>query len=152
MADLKISRYDPRKDKEGLEELIAAYDYRSIYPIQKDLFSKEIGKRVLDLKLRNSMVLAKEDEKIVGAGSFTTYDDYLGNTHCIVHDVAVRKEDSYKKGIEEAVLRELFKYIKSTMKIEKIELFFKKGDSNAQSLLLKLGIKPSDLIFYEHSI
>jgi L-amino acid N-acyltransferase YncA len=152
MADFKITRYDPRKDKADLEELVGEYEYRSIYPINIAKFSKEISQRVLDLKLRNSIVLAKEEEKIIGAGFFTIWTDFLGNTQCVVHDVVVRKADSFKKGIEEAILRELFKYIKQTMKIDKIGLFARKKDSNFQSILMKMKIKKSDLDFYEHSL
>lgn len=152
MGEIKLVRYDPRKDKEGLIALVSEFGYRSIYPINKESFDKEISKRVLDLKLRNSVILAKDDEKIMGAGFFTTYEDFLGNTHCLVHDVVVRKEDSFRKGIEEMIIRELFKYIKNTMKIDKVEMFFRQKDSNAQSILMKLAIKPSELVFYEHPI
>jgi ribosomal protein S18 acetylase RimI-like enzyme len=149
---MQVERYDPRKDKEELEALIKDFPYRSIYPIDLASFQKEIGKRVLDLKLRNSILLAKEDGKIIGAGFFTLWIDYLGNTQCTVHDVVVRKEDSFKKGIEEAILRELFKYIKNTMQISKVGLFARKNDSSFQSLMMKLQIKKSELDFYEHTL
>jgi hypothetical protein len=152
MSEIKIKRYDPRKDKDALEALVKDFDYRSNYPIVIEQFAKEIGQRVLDLKLRNSIVLATEGETIIGAGFFTIWNDYLGNQQCIVHDVVTRKEDSFKKGIEELILKELFKYIKSTMKIDKVGLFVKKNDSNFQSLLLKMQIKKSNLEFYEHNI
>jgi hypothetical protein len=150
MAEIKIKRYDPRKDKEALEALVKDFEYRSIYPIDIEQFAKEIGARVLDLKLRNSVVLATEEDQLVGAGFFTIWKDNLGNTQCYVHDVVTRKENSFKKGIEETVLRELFKYIKNTMKIDKVGFFVKKNDSNFQSLLMKMQIKKSDLDFYEH--
>jgi hypothetical protein len=149
---ITVERYDPRKDKEELDALIKDFSYRSIYPIDPASVQKEIAKRVLDLKLRNSILLAKEEGKIVGSGCFTLWVDYLGNTQCIVHDVVVRKEDSFKKGIEEAILRELFKYIKNTMQITKIGLFAKKNDSSFQSLMMKMAIKKSDLDFYEHTL
>jgi ribosomal protein S18 acetylase RimI-like enzyme len=152
MADLEIIRYDPRKDKEELEKLIKDFEYRSIYPINLENFQKEISKRVLDLKLRNSILLAKDGGKLIGAGFFTLWLDYLGNIQCYIHDLVVRKEDSFKRGIEEALLRELFKYIKSTLKIDKIGLFARRNDSNYQSLLMKMQIKKSDLDFYEHTL
>jgi hypothetical protein len=149
---IEITAYDPRADKEDLEALVNDFAYRSIAPIDIEKFSKETAKRVLDLKLRNAIRLAKEDGVLVGAGFFTIWIDNLGNTQCFVHDVVVRKEDSFKKGVEEAILRELFKYIKSTMKIDKIGLFAKKTDTNFKSLMLKLKIKASDLDFYEHTL
>jgi L-amino acid N-acyltransferase YncA len=152
MVDLEIARYDPRKDNKELEALVKDFEYRSLSPIDIEKFSKEIGKRVLDLKLRNSIVLAKENGKIIGAGFFTIWIDNLGNNQCIVHDVVVRKEDSFKKGIEEAILRELFKYIKNTLQIAKIGLYAKRNDSSFQSLLMKMQIKKSELDFYEHNL
>ena len=154
MGEIKLRRYDPRKDKEALESLVKDFDYRSIYPIKLEDFQKEVGQRVLDLKLRNSIVLAVEDpgDQLVGAGFFTIYRDYLGNFQCVVHDVVTRKENSFKKGIEEIILRELFKYIKNTLKIDKVGLFVKKNDTNYLSLLMKMQIKKSDLDFYEHTI
>ena len=149
---IEITAYDPRKDKDELEALIQDFEYRSIYPINIEKFSKETAKRVLDLKLRNAVKLAKIDGVIVGAGIFTIWYDYLGNTQCYIHDVVVRKEDSFKKGIEEAILRELFKYIKSTLKIDKVALFARKTDSNFQSLMLKLKIKKAELDFYEFTL
>lgn len=156
MSEIKIVRYDPRKDKEGLEALVKDFEYKSIYPIDIQKFSNEIDGRIKDLKLRNSMILAKmveeNEEKVVGAGFFTMMNDYLGNSHCFIHDVVVRKEDSFKKGIEELILRELFSYLKKTMKIDKIGLFIRRNDSNIQSLLMKLKIKKSELDFYEGEI
>ncbi len=152
MSEIKIVRYDPRKDKEDLEALIKEFEYRSIYPIDIQKFSSEIGNRVKDLKLRNSMILAKIEDKVVGAGFFTIVNDYLGNIHTTIHDVVVRKEDSFKKGIEELILRELFLYLKKTMKIDKIGIFIRRNDSNIQSLLMKLKIKKSELDYYEGEI
>jgi len=156
MSEIKIVRYDPRKDKEGLEALVKDFEYKSIYPIDIQKFSNEIDGRIKDLKLRNSMILAKSieenEEKVVGAGFFTMMNDYLGNSHCIIHDVVVRKESSFKMGIEELILRELFSYLKKTMKIDKIGLFIRRNDSNIQSLLMKLKIKKSELDYYEGEI
>ena len=152
MSEIKIVRYDPRKDKESLEALVSEFEYRSIYPIDIRKFSHEIENRVKDLKLRNSMILAKLEDEVVGAGFFTLMNDYLGNFHTIIHDVVVRKEDSFKKGIEESILRELFLYLKKTMKIDKIGIFIRRNDSNIQSLLMKLKIKKSELDYYEGEI
>ena len=153
MADIKIKRYNPRKDKEDLIDLVSDFEYRSLYPIDVKKFEKEIDDRVKDLKLRNSIVLAKEDGNLVGAGFFTIWSDYLGNDHCYVHNVVTRKEDSFKKGIEELLLKELFKYLKKTMKVEKVGLWAKKRDSNFQSVLMKMGIKKNrDLEYYEHDL
>ncbi len=148
MSEIKIVRYDPRKDKEALEALVKEFEYRNINPIDIQKFSIEIGNRVKDLKLRNSMILAKSDEKVVGAGFFTIMNDYLGISHTFVHDVVVRKEDSFKRGIEELILRELFSYLKKTMKIDKVGIFIRRKDSNIQSLLMKLKIKKSELDYY----
>ena len=47
--------------------------------------------------------MAKEDGKIVGWGTYTILRDYLGNDRTIIHQVLTKKEDSYKKGIEEMI-------------------------------------------------
>ncbi|WP_457558037.1 N-acetyltransferase family protein [Candidatus Harpocratesius sp.] len=150
MSEITITRYNPRKDKDELEQLLKDFEYR-IGKVDFDKFSKEIEERSKDLRLRNSMILAKEDGKIVGAGFFSIWNDYLGRQHCVLHDVIVRKEHSFKKGIEEKIMRELFNYLKKTMKIEKVSLYAKKkGDSNLLSVLMKLGIKKSEWDHYEH--
>ena len=120
--------------------------------LKKLTFKKEIEHRVLDLKLRNSIILAKEEGKIIGAGMFSPYNDDFGNPHCIVHQVLTYKEDAYKKGIEETVMRELFKYIKNTMNISQIEIVCDPKDSRFQSVLMKLGIKRSKLLLFEHNL
>ncbi len=153
MSKIKLTRYNPRKDKEDLISLVEDYDYRSIYPIDIKRFEKELDERVKDLKLRNSIILAKEEGELVGAGFFTIWKDYLGNEHCYVHNPVVRKENSFKKGIEEEILKELFKYLKKTMKVDKIGLWAKKRDGNYQSVLMKMGIKKNrDLDYYEHEL
>ena len=153
---LKLTRYNPRQDKADLEALVADFQYRlDLLGEKLDLtkFSKEIDQRSKSLINRNSIVLAKEDTNLVGAGFFTIWCDFLGNQHCLVHDVVTRKEDAFKKGIEETVLRELFTYLKKTMKIEKIGLWARKRDSNFQSVLMKLKIKKNtDLDYYEHEL
>ena len=152
IQEIEISRYNPRQDKEALQDLVKEFEYR-VGKIDLVKFSAEIDARAKDLKLRNSMILAKLDNRIIGAGFFSLWTDHLGFTRCYVHDVITRKEDAYKKGIEEKILRELFKYLKMTMKIEKVILFAKKqGDSNLQSIFMKLGIKKGDVDLYEHTL
>ena len=149
---MEIIRYDPRKDKEELMKLAIAFSDRSYVPFDEAVFKKEIEQRVLNLKLRNSIILAKEEGKIIGAGFFSPYNDDFGNPHCIVHQVLTYKEDAYKKGIEEKIMRELFKYIKNTMNISQIEIVCDPKDSRFQSVLMKLGIKRSKLLLYEHRL
>ncbi|MBD3350365.1 MAG: GNAT family N-acetyltransferase [Candidatus Lokiarchaeota archaeon] len=150
---MKTKRYNPRKDKAGLIDLAVAYSERSVTPFNKEDFIEEIDSRVKDLKLRNSIVLAKDDDdKIIGCGMFSLFKDYFGNTQCKVHHVMTYKEDAFKEGIEEAILLELFKYLKNTMNINKIGLFCKDSNSQYRSLLMKLGIKKSDNIYYEHEL
>jgi len=148
---MKIVRYNPNTDKWGLVDLATAYAERSDTPFEKDRFIQEIDERLKDLKLRNSIILAKDDdEKIIGAGMFSLFKDYFGNIQCKVHHVMTYKEDAFKKGIEEAILKEMFKYLKNTMGIKHIGLYCKENDAQYQSLLMKLGIKRSSYIYYEH--
>lgn len=154
--EIKLSRYNPRQDKADLEAIVADFQYRLDQLGEKvdlDKFSKEIDQRSKSLINRNSIVLAKDGDVLVGAGFFTIWTDFLGNQHCLIHDVVTRKENAFKNGIEEAVLRELFNYLKKTMKIDKIGLWARKRDSNFQSVLMKLKIKKNtDLDYYEHQI
>ena len=150
---MKIKRYDPRKDKDGLIELAEAYSEFSTTKFVKETFVKEIESRVKDLVLRNSIILAKEDdEKIIGAGFFTIYNDHFGNSQCKIHHVLTKKEDSFKKGIEEAIMKELFKYLKNTMKITNIGLYCMDKNSQYRSVLMKMGIKKSKHLYYEYEI
>ena len=149
---MELERYNPRKDREALIELVSAFDYRAFKPIILDNFTKELDTRVKDLKMRNSIVLAKEGENLLGAGFFTVFVNHFGETQCQVHQVVTRKENSFRKGIEEQIMRELFKYIKSTMGINQIFLFCDKSDNNFKSLLMKMGIKKSPLEYYEHTL
>ncbi len=154
LNEIQISRYNPRLDREGLLELVKDFEYRvGEERLDLEKFSVELDKRSLDLKLRNSMILGKIDNRIIGAGFFSLWTDYLGFGHCYVHHVITRKEDAYKKGIEEKIMRELFNYLKMTMKIEKVNLFAKKqGDSNLQSIFMKMGIKKNDVDMYEYTL
>ena len=152
MSEITITRYNPRKDKEELEQLIKEFEYR-VGEVDLKLWNAELDSRLKDLRLRNSMILAKDGEKLVGAGFFSIWNDYLGRQNCVIHDVIVRKEDAFKRSIEESILRELFNYLKKTMKIEEVSLYAKKkGDSNLQSVLIKLGIKKSEWDHYIHEL
>ena len=152
MAPIKITRFNPRNDMDDLLALIDDFEYR-VGEIDLNAVKEQIKARNKDLKLRNSMIIAKEASKIVGAGFFSLWKDFLGKSHCIVHDVVTRKENAFKKGIEEKILRELFQYLKKTMKINKVYLFAdKKGDSNLKSVFMKLGIKKGTREYYEHEL
>lgn len=145
-----IDRYDPRKDKEEILEIFEDFiENKSYFFSYKERFESELNKRVLDLKYRNSIILARENGKIVGAGFVSTYIDILGNENCLIHQVMTRKEDSYKRSIEERIIRELMKYIKTTLKINKAYIKCRDSDSALRSLLLKLGIKKSKEVLYE---
>ena len=98
------------------------------------------------------MVVAKDEGKIVGWGTYTVFTDYLGNDRALIHQVVTRKEDAFKKGIEEKVIRELQLYIKKTLKLDKIFIICPDTDGSLRSLLMKLGIKKSKNIWYEHDI
>jgi hypothetical protein len=151
-SEINIVRLDPRKDMEQVKELIAKFEYRMGNPIDIVKFEKELNKRVKDLSLRNGNILAKIGEKVVGAGFFTIWYDILGTPNCIIHDVIVEKENGFIKGIEEAVMHEMFSYLKKTLKIDTVNLFANKRDGNFQSLLMKLGFKKSSLVYYEKEI
>ena len=143
---------DPRKDMEQVKELISHFEYKTGHPIDIAKFENELNKRVKDLALRNGNVLAKIGDEIIGAGFFTIWNDILGESHAIIHDVIVKKEDAFKKGIEETVIREIFTYLKRTLKIETANLFASRRDGNYQSLLMKLGFKKSNLDYYQKSL
>ncbi|MHA1612422.1 MAG: GNAT family N-acetyltransferase [Promethearchaeota archaeon] len=152
MSKIKILRYNPREDKEELEKLIKDFEYR-LGEVNFDKFNKELSARLNDLIFRNSMILAKEEGKLVGAGFCSIWNDYLGRQTCVLHDIIVRKEDAFKKGIEENIMREIFEYLKKSLKIEEVTVYAKKrGDSNLQSVLIKLGVKKSDWDLYEHKL
>lgn len=150
---LVIDRYDPRKDKEELLEIFEDFiENKSYFFSHKERFETELNKRVLDLKYRNSIILARENGNLVGAGFVSVFTDILGNENCLLHQVMTRKEDSYKRSIEERILRELMKYIKTTLKINKVFLQCRDSDSALRSLILKLGIKKSKDVWYEKEL
>ena len=150
---ITIERYDPRRDKDELRELFDDFiRNKSYFPSNWNKFEYELNKRLLNLQYRNSMVMAKEDGKIVGWGTYTILRDYLGNDRTLIHQVLTRKEDSYKKGIEEMIIKELMNYSKSILNINKFNIICPDSDGNLRSVLLKLGLKKSDFVWYEKDI
>lgn len=148
-----IDRYDPRSDKEALKEIFQDFiENKSYFFSHWQKFEEELNKRTLDLQYRNSMVVAKEDGKIVGFGTYTLFRDYLGNDRILIHQVLTKKEDSFKKGIEEMVIRELQLYIKRTLKIDKVYFICPDEDGALRSVFLKVGINKSKYIWYEHNL
>lgn len=148
-----IDRYDPRVDKEALKELFKDFiSIKSYFFSHWEKFEEELNRRALDLQYRNSMVVAKEDGKILGFGTYTLFRDYLGNDRVLIHQVMTKKEDSFKKGIEEKIIRELQLYVKRTLKIDKVYFICPDSDGALRSLFLKLGVKKSQNIWYENEI
>lgn len=148
-----IDRYDPRNDKEALKEIFQDFiEHKSYFFSHWQKFEEELNKRTLDLQYRNSMVVAKDDGKIVGFGSYSLFRDYLGNDRVLIHQVLTKKEDSFKKGIEEMIIREIQLYIKRTLKIDKVYFICPDDDGALRSVFLKVGINKSKYIWYEHEI
>ena len=146
-------RFDPRLDKDAVKEIFDDFIENKSYFISTwQEFEKEINKRVLDLQYRNSMVVAKEEGVIVGWGTYTLIKDYLGNNRALIHQVLTKKEDSYRKGIEEHVIRELKLYIKRTLNLDKVFLICQDSDSALRNLVMKLGAKKSKNYWYENDI
>lgn len=153
MKNLIVERYDPRVDKDALKEIFEDFiESKSYFFSHWEKFKEELNKRTLDLQYRNSMVVAKDEGKIIGFGTYTLFRDYLGNDRVLIHQVLTKKESSFKKGIEEQIIRELQLYIKRTLKIDKVYFICQDTDGAQQSLFLKLGIKKSKYIWYEHDI
>jgi hypothetical protein len=153
VKNLIIERYDPRGDKDALKEIFEDFiENKSYFYSHWERFEEELNKRTLDLQYRNSMVIAKDDGKIIGFGTYTLFRDYLGNERVLIHQVLTKKENSFRKGIEEQIIRELQLYIKRTLKIDKVYFIYQDTDGAQQSLFLKLGIKKSKYIWYEHDI
>jgi hypothetical protein len=150
---LEITRYDPRKDKEALNELFNDFiENKSYFSSNWNKFEYELNKRLLNLQYRNSMVIAKEGDKLIGWGTYTIFRDYLGNDRVLIHQVLTKKEDSFKKGIEEAIIREIITYIKKTTEIDKFNILCPDSDGSLRSLLLKLGLKKTKFIWYENNL
>lgn len=150
---MEITRYDPRKDKEALNELFNDFiENKSYFSSNWNKFEYELNKRLLNLQYRNSMIIAKEGDKLIGWGTYTIFRDYLGNDRVLIHQVLTKKEDSFKKGIEEAIIREIITYIKKTTEIDKFNILGPDSDGSLRSLLLKLGFKKSKFIWYENNL
>ncbi|MEE9377597.1 MAG: hypothetical protein V3V33_06135 [Candidatus Lokiarchaeia archaeon] len=148
-----IDRYDPRMDKEALKEIFTEFiSNKSYFFSHWEKFEEELNRRTLDLQYRNSMVLAKEDGKVLGFGTYTQFKDYLGNDRVLIHQVLTRKKDSFKLGIEEKIIRELQLYIKRSLKIDKVYFICPDSDGASRSLFLKLGVKKSRYIWYENEM
>jgi len=150
---ITTDRYDPRIDRDELRAIFDDFIENKSYFISTwQEFEKELNKRVLDLQYRNSMVVAKEEGKIVGWGTYTLIKDYLGNNRALIHQVLTKKEDSYRKGIEEQIIRELKLYIKRTLNLDKVFLICQDSDSALRNLVMKLGAKKSKNYWYENDI
>ena len=150
---MEITRYDPRKDKEALNELFNDFiENKTYFSSNWNKFEYELNKRLLNLQYRNSMIVAKEGEKLVGWGTYTIFRDYLGNDRVLIHQVLTKKEDSFRKGIEEAIIREIITYIKKTTEIDKFHILCPDSDGSLRSLLLKLGLKKTKFIWYENNL
>jgi len=150
---LIVERYDPRVDKDALKEIFKDFiENKSYFFSHWERFEEELNKRTLDLQYRNSMVVAKDEGKIIGFGTYTLFRDYLGNDRVMIHQILTKKENSFKKGIEEQIIRELQLYVKRTLKIDKVYFICQDTDGAQQSLFLKLGIKKSKFIWYEHDM
>jgi hypothetical protein len=148
-----VDRYDPRADKESLKEIFINFiAIKSYFFSTWEKFEDELNRRTLDLQYRNSMVVAKEDGKIAGFGTYTLFRDYLGNDRVLIHQVLTKKEDSYKKGIEEMIIREIQLYVKRTLKIDKVYFICPDEDGALRSVFMKVGINKSKYIWYEHEI
>ena len=146
-------RFDPRLDKDAVKEIFEDFiENKSYFVSSWQEFEKELNKRVLDLQYRNSMIIAKEEGKIVGWGTYTLIEDYLGNQRALIHQVLTKKEDSYRKGIEELIIRELKLYVKRTLNLDKVFLLCQDSDSALRNLVMKLGAKKSKNYWYENSI
>jgi len=148
-----IERYQPRLEKDSLKEIFEDFiENKSYFTSTWEEFERELNTRVLDLQYRNSMIVAKEEGKIVGWGTYTLIKDYLGNNRALIHQVLTKKEDSYRKGIEEHIIRELKLYIKRTLNLDKVFLICQDSDSALRNLVMKLGAKKSKNYWYENDI
>jgi len=146
-------RFDPRLDKDAIKEIFEDFiENKSYFVSTWQEFEKELNKRVLDLQYRNSMIVAKEEGKIVGWGTYTLIQDYLGNQRALIHQVLTKREDSYRKGIEEQIIRELKLYVKKTLNLDKVFLICQDSDSALRNLVMKLGAKKSKYYWYENDI
>ena len=150
---IEIDRYDPREDKEALKEIFEDFIRNmSYFPGDWQSFEKELNKRALDLKSRNAMVVAREDGKLVGWGTYSLFKHHLGGESVLIHQVLRKKEDSHKKGIEEMIINEIQTYVKKVENIHTIYSICPDNDSTMRSIFMKLGLKKSKLIYYDKTI
>jgi hypothetical protein len=150
---VEIDRYDPRKDLDDLKEIFEDFkENMSYFDADWKRFEDVLNKRVLDLKFRNAMIVAREGEKMVGWGTYTPFSDYLGNERILIHQILVKKEDAYKKGIEEAIIKEIESYIKNTLKRDKVYYISTDKESKKVSLFMKLGMKKSPHVWHEKDL
>ncbi len=150
---IETARYDPRLGKDALKEIFEDFIQNKSYFVSTwQDFEKVINKRVLDLQYRNSMIVAKEDGVVVGWGTYTLIEDYLGNKRALIHQVLTKRENSYRKGIEELIIRELKLYIKRTLNLDRVFLICQDSDSALRNLVMKLGAKKSKNYWYENEI
>jgi len=150
---IETDRYDPRLDKEALKEIFEDFiENKTYFSSTWQEFEKVLNKRVLDLQYRNSMIVAKEEGEIVGWGTYTLIEDYLGNKRALIHQVLTKRENSYRKGIEEKIIRELILYIKRTLNLDRVFLICQDSDSALRNLVMKLGAKKSKNFWYENEI
>jgi len=150
---IETDRYDPRLDKDVLKEIFEDFiEHKSYFSSTWQEFEKEINKRVLDLQYRNSMIVAKEEGEIVGWGTYTLIEDYSGKKRALIHQVLTKRENSYRKGIEELIIRELKLYIKRTLNLDRVFLICQDSDSALRNLVMKLGAKKSKNYWYENEI
>jgi RimJ/RimL family protein N-acetyltransferase len=149
---ITITRIDPRADKDDVLHLTQEYYAWQKLPFDLKHFELELNNRIADLKQRNGIILAKEDGKLVGLGFFTVYKNFLNQDECVIHKMITRKEDSFKKGIEEAIFRELMKYVKNIFGITKFTFRSFESDMAYVNMLMKLGIKKASDTLYEKVI
>ena len=146
--DLQVKRYDPRKNHNELIALIS----ECLNNIDVALLEKTIKERSRDVLERNGMLVVYDGEEVVGAGFYSKAKNFLGEMHCLVHKPIVKAGLEYKNGIEEAVYRELFKYIKGTLGLTNTYLLLAPDDIRGQSQFMKLGIKESKTKYYTHQL
>jgi hypothetical protein len=148
-----VDRFDPRKDKAALKEIFKDFvENKCYFSTRWDKFEKELDKRSMNLQYRNAMVVAKEDGDLIGFGTYTMFTDYLGNNWVLIHQVITKKEDAYRKGIEEKIIEELQLYVKRSLGENKVYFICPDSDGSKRSTFMKLGIKKSDNVWYEKEL
>jgi hypothetical protein len=148
-----VDRFDPRKDKDALKEIFEDFiENKCYFSSTWERFEKQLNKRSMDLQYRNGMVVAKEDGKLIGFGTYTIFTDYLGNNRVLIHQILTKKKDSFRKGIEEKIIEELRLYVKRTLGEDKVFFICPDADGSKRSTFMKLGIKKSPHVWYEKEL